>query len=57
MVDGYVAEERENRKLGAIMHECIGDALLKYHEEEKATDGGILALVEKKEGGSVPPSV
>lgn len=54
-VDGYGAKEKENPKLGFIMHERI-NALLKY-EKEKVTDGGILALVEKKEDGRGRPSV
>ena len=46
MVDGYSSKEKENPKLGLIMHLRIGDALLKV-AKEKPTNGGILALVEK----------
>ena len=46
MVDGYSSKEKENPKLGLIMHLRIGDVLLKV-AKEKPTNGGILALVEK----------
>ena len=47
MVDGYTSKEKGNPELGFIMHQRIGDALLKF-AKEKAADGGILALVEEK---------
>ena len=48
MEDGYSSEQKENKKLGSIMHHRIVAALLKFEEDKRQSEDGAKLFVNRK---------